>query len=95
MTDAPQILIINRFVGETIPGVAVVTGDTTGWTLELRVCDPPYSVTIPTVTESPTGTFSWEFDTTGWTAATYHFTLWRSTPDPQVFLEIYLTLRDC
>jgi hypothetical protein len=99
LIDAPPILIVNRFVGETVPGVAAVTGDVTGWALALELCEPPNAWTgsVPVPVQSPAGTWTWAWVTAAgvWPEGEYHWTLWRTTPTPQVLMEVLMNLRDC
>jgi hypothetical protein len=97
VTAAPKVLAVSRFVGEAIPVSAVVTGDTTGWALELRACDPGpnWPGPVAPLTQGPSGTWTGTFVTATWPEGNYHFTLWRTAPAPTVLLEIYVSLRGC
>jgi hypothetical protein len=89
--------IVTAYAGEVIPGTLDSAGSTAaGWTLEWEGCDVPPGWAAPVISSPSTDHFEWEFDTAGWPPATYHFLLWKRSPDPEeVIVDLWVNVQGC
>lgn len=97
MASSPGQLSKAIYPGEQVDAQFTVSpaGASAGWVFALVPCMAPPGAGVPPIANPSADTYTFSFSTVGWPIGSYHWTVWRQSPQPQCLLDVRIFVKGC